>query len=87
MIPDHSWRIYWLWWFIITFPVGFLAPEICALVAGQPQNTLSASVWTLENLVPGQGISQWNAAHFLFTGTFIFLTLWLIGHFGWGLWR
>lgn len=87
MKPDHSWATYWLVWFIATFPLGFLIPETWALATGNPKNTLSASVWSLEQLTPGQGIGQWNAAHFLFTGTFILLTFWLIGHFGWGWWR
>jgi hypothetical protein len=87
MIPDHGWKLYWLWWFIITFPMGFLIPETYALVTGNPKNTLSASVWNLEQLTPGQQIWQWDAAHMLFTSVFIVLTVWLIGHFGWGLWR
>jgi hypothetical protein len=43
----------------------------------------------MEQLVPGQTQWpwQWNAAHLLFTSAFIVLTIWLIGHFGWGLWR
>ncbi len=78
---------YWLVWFIIAFPVGFLIPEVWALAKGRPEDTLSAAIWRMEQLVPGQPVWQWNAAHLLFTSTFIVLVVWLVGHFGWGLWR
>jgi len=77
---------YWLWWFIAAFGT-FIVPEAAALLRGRPQDTLSASIWRWEQVKVGQGIGQWTAAHFLFTGVFVLLTLWLIGHFGWGLWR
>ncbi len=80
-------RTYWLWWFILTFPAGFLIPEAIALARRRDQDTLSHAVWTLEHFRTGQPVMQWSAGHFLFTSTFILLTLWLIGHFGWGLWR
>lgn len=78
---------YWLWWSILAFPVTFLIPEAVALLRGRPQDTLSAAVWNLEKFQRGQHITAWTAAHLLFTGVFILLTVWLIGHFGWGLWR
>jgi hypothetical protein len=78
---------YWLWWFIITFPVGFLIPEGYALATAHPEWTLSYAVWNLEHFQAGQSPLQWNFAHFAFTAVFSLITLWLIGHFGWGLWR
>lgn len=78
---------YWMWWFILAFPVSFLIPEAIALMRGRPEDTLSAAVWRLEQLVPGQPPTGWSAFHILFTGTFIVVTLWLVGHFGWGIWR
>jgi hypothetical protein len=78
---------YWLWWFLLTFPVGFLIPETIALVRNRTQDTLSGAIWNLEKLQPGQGITKWTAAHLLFTGVFVLVTAWLVGHFGWGLWR
>ena len=78
---------YWLWWFIITIPVGFLIPETTALIRHRPRDTLSENVWRLERFIPHQAIGQWTAFHFLFTAVFIVLTMWLIGHFGWGIWR
>lgn len=78
---------YWLWWFVITFPLGFLIPETVALVRNRTQDTLSGAIWHMENLQPGQPITRWTAAHLLFTGVFVLLTLWLIGHFGFGWWR
>lgn len=78
---------YWLGWFIVTIPLGFLVPETIALVRGRPQDTLSAAIWRWEQLEPGQPITGWTAAHLLFTGVFVVITLWLIGHFGFGWWR
>lgn len=78
---------YWLWWFILTFPVGFLIPETIAIMRNRTQDTLSGAVWSLESLKAGQGVWQWTAAHFLFTGVFALLTVWLVFHFGWGWWR
>lgn len=77
---------YWLIWFLTAFTT-FAIPETVMLIRREPENTLSGAVWHMENLVPGQGIWQWDAAHMLFTAAFIVLTVWLIGHFGWGLWR
>jgi hypothetical protein len=80
---------YWLLWFMITFPFGFLVPETIALMRGRPQDTLSAAIWRMEQIVPGrqQWPWQWTAGHVLFTGVFIVLAVWLVGHFGWGIWR
>ena len=78
---------YWMWWFILAFPVSFLIPEIYWLVRRRPENTLSAAIWRMEALQPGQNITGWTAVHLLFTGVFVLLTLWLIGHFGFGWWR
>lgn len=80
-------RTYWACWFTIAILGGFLIPETWSLLRGRPQDTLSAAIWRLEGFQPGQPITGWNAFHFLFTGAFTLLTLWLIGHFGWGLWR
>lgn len=77
---------YWLVWFICAFGT-FLVPEVYELATGHPERTLSAAIWRWEKLRVGQGVWQWDAAHFLFTGVFILVAVWLIGHFGWGLWR
>lgn len=34
---------YWLAWFIITFPLGFLIPETIALIRGRVDDTLSGA--------------------------------------------
>lgn len=80
-------RTYWLWWFILAVPIGFLIPETVALVRGRDQDTLSYAVWNLEHFRTGQPVADWNAFHFLFIGTFGLIALWLLGHFGWGKWR
>lgn len=76
---------YWLCWFVASFST-FIVPEVWALVIGKPQNTLSAAVWALEGAQRGMPITAWTAAHFLFTGVFLLVSLWLAGHFGWYLW-
>lgn len=78
---------YWAIWFIVTFPIGFLVPEIVAIVRNRTQDTLSGAIWALEQLKPGQPITAWTAFHLLFTGVFLVLAVWLIFHFGWGIWR
>lgn len=79
---------YWLIWFLVSF-TAFIIPESIMLAKGRPQDTLSGAVWQLEQLVPGreQWPWQWSAGHVLFTGAFILLAVWLVGHFGWGIWR
>ena len=61
----NAWSIYWLLW----IAVGFVAPELYALVTGHPENTLSYQFWRLE----GQGATfgRW------FVGSFFF---WLAFH-------
>lgn len=81
----HGWYVYWSAWFAVSF-LSFLAPEIYALCT-DPRRTLSAAVWHMEDLVPGQTVWAWHASHLIFTGVLILTFGWLIGHFGWGLWR
>lgn len=76
---------YWLIWFISSF-TSFIVPESYELIRGNPGSTLSGTIWHMEKLQPGQGITTWTAAHFLFTLGFIILSVWLSGHFGWGIW-
>lgn len=79
------WHRYWLIWFLVSF-FAFLGPEVYALCTNW-RNTLSAAVWSLEKFRTGQPVVQWSAGHFLFTGAFALTFLWLLGHFGWGMWR
>lgn len=76
---------YWLIWFITSFTT-FIIPESYWLAKGISSNTLSGAIWQMEKLTPGQGITAWTAAHFLFTFGFIILCAWSSGHFGWGIW-
>lgn len=78
---------YWLVWFLVAFPLGFLIPETIALATNHPENTLSAAIWRLEDLAPGQPIGHWSAFHLLFIGTLGLLFVWLLGHFAAGWWR
>ena len=64
----------------------FLAYEIYQLVKGNG-GTLSEAIWRREKFRKGQSIEDWSAGHYLFTGAFIYITIWLIFHFGWGKFR
>lgn len=88
MPKDHShlMSVYWAWWATLAL-TGFLVPEIAMLIAGRPEDTLSAQIWRMEQFVPGQSIWAWNAFHFLFISGLIVLDIWLLGHFGFGKWR
>jgi hypothetical protein len=83
----NFWSIYWLCWFIAFLPVSFLVPELYVLAIGQPENTLSANVWRLEQWLPGQNLWQWTALHVLIGGCLAVLLVWLLGHLVFGLWR
>jgi hypothetical protein len=65
---------------------SFLAVEVYAL-ATDWQRTLSASVWAIEDFVPGQQVSEWTVAHFWFMAIYGCLVFWLFFHFGMGWWR
>lgn len=80
-----GWHRLWLIWFFLSFG-SFLTFEIYAL-ATDWRRTLSASIWAIEDFVPGQSISHWSAAHFLFIGVLALTFLWLLGHFALGWWR
>lgn len=75
-------KYYWLSWIL-----AFIVPESVALLTGHPERTLSYMIWNLEHFRSGQPIWQWNAWHLLFMGFFLTLCVWLLGHFGWGIWR
>lgn len=77
---------YWAWWASLMV-TGFLIPEIWMLIAGRPQDTLSAEIWRLEQFRDGQPVTAWTAFHFLFIAMLLVLDVWLFFHFGWGLWR
>jgi hypothetical protein len=82
----NGWSVYWLCWFCGAF-FAFLIPEVYALAAGHDENTLSAQIWHLESLTPGQHIWQWSAAHWLIGGMLAVTLVWLIGHFLFGIWH
>lgn len=78
---------YWLGWFLFLL-VSFLIPEVYSLVVHRPQGTLSDTIWRLEGEQPnGTFQLRWNAFHFLFIGELVLIDVWLICHFGWGLFR
>ncbi|HEX5347863.1 MAG TPA: hypothetical protein VFW64_12315 [Pseudonocardiaceae bacterium] len=83
--PNHAFTVYWKWWAVLAFS-SFIVPELWALFTNW-QNTLSANVWRMEDFLPGQPVWRWTAVHFLFIGMLLVLFMWLIGHFGWGIWR
>lgn len=81
----RAWNLYWLIWFLASF-TAFLGPEIYGLCT-DARRTLSETIWRMEDLHSGESFWSWSAAHYLFTGVFILVAIWLIGHFGWGIWR
>jgi hypothetical protein len=85
--PWNAWSWYWLAWFVLTFPVTFLGPELYALWSGHSENTLSAQIWRLEGFIPGQSIWAWSFAHVLIGGIIGTLLVWLLGHFVLGIWH
>lgn len=78
---------YWMAWAAVTF-LSFIIPEVWALFTNV-HNTLSDNVWRMEQFLPGSGvgIASWSVLHFLFIGMLLLMDVWLLGHFGWGLWR
>lgn len=77
---------YWLIWFVVMLTT-FLVPELYSIVTKRFGGTLSDTIWRMEDLVPNQSIWKWTAGHYLFTFGFILIVVWLIAHFGWGLFR
>jgi hypothetical protein len=61
----NAWSLYWLIW----IAVGFMVPEMWALITRNPKNTLSYQVWHIE------GTGATFARYFVF----VFL-LWLLIH-------
>lgn len=72
----NAWSVYWLLW----LGLGFLGPEMWALLTGNPDNTLSDQVWRLAGVGQGGG---WSFAHFIVAA----FCLWLLGHFVFAWWR
>ena len=79
-------RHYWSYYLLVAFLL-FIIPETIALATRRPENTLSEYIWRFEKLSLDQPVTQWSATHLLFAGAFTLTALWLIGHFGWGIWR
>lgn len=78
---------YWTTWFFLWFTT-FIIPELIAVFSGHDENTLSFAVWDMEGKTLGNGNPlTWSFPHVAFTSVFIVLVIWLIGHFGWGIWR
>lgn len=79
---------YWIIWFATSI-TAFVVPEVWALASGRPQDTLSETIWRMEDLVPGHlgWPWMWSGAHILFGGGFLLLAVWLTGHFLLGIWR
>lgn len=81
-----SWAAYWTAWFAVML-LTFGGPEAYALISGHPENTLSAKIWDLEDMLPGESPLAWSAIHALLGFGLIALVVWLIGHLVFGIWR
>lgn len=71
--------IYWALWLI----AGFGVPESLAFITHHPERTLSGTVWRWFDVLPGETIWQWKAAHFLLLA----IIVWLAGHLVLRIWR
>ena len=83
--PSHAVTVFWLVWFFGSVAV-FMGMEFTMLAKGRPQDTLSAQVWRLKKLLPGQDLWQWTALHVLLGGALFVLLGWLLLHFVFGIW-
>ena len=83
--PSAFWSHYWQYGALAVL-VYFGVGEGYTLATNW-QNTLSANIWRMEDFMPGQSVINWSAVHFLFIGVLFVIDIWLLGHFGWGLWR
>lgn len=83
---SHVVSVYWGIWASVTL-TAFLVPELWMLIAGRAQDTLSANVWRAEEFLPGQAVMHWTFIHFALIAVLFVFDVWLLGHFGWGLWR
>ena len=81
----NAWSTYWVCWFFGML-IAFLVPELWALFTGHGENTLSANVWRLEQLAPGQHVWQWTALHVLIGGALAVFLIWLLVHLVLGIW-
>jgi hypothetical protein len=77
-------QTYWPWYLIVT-AIGFLGPEIWALIT-HSGNTLSNYSRTSLNVTLGEHLSQHNAAWALTLGVFVVVTVWLVGHIWFDWW-
>lgn len=84
--PSHAVTVFWIVWFFGSVAT-FMVMEFAMLAKGRPQDTLSAQVWRLEQLLPGQNLWQWTALHVLIGGALGVLLIWLLLHFVLGIWR
>lgn len=76
---------YWAIWATLSF-LAFAIPEGIALFTHHAENTLSETMWRVEDLRSGNPLT-WSFAHLAITVMLIVTLGWLVGHFGWGLWR
>lgn len=76
---------YWVSWLLAAF-LTFIVPELWAIVSGHPEKTLSAVIWRAERLGSGNPL-HWTFIHLMVTIVLFVGLGWLVGHFGWGIWK
>jgi len=76
---------YWPLWMILSF-LTFIIPELYWIIKRQTGKTLSGYIWNAEKLGSGNPF-KWNFIHLMVVTLLIVLLAWLVGHFGWGLWK
>lgn len=85
--PYNAWSAYWLGSVSFFIFVLFLPPELYALATGHPENTLSAQVWRIGQVMLGQPITAWSWQHWVLITFVTLLFGWLIVHFSFGVLR
>jgi hypothetical protein len=86
-VPYNAWSVYWLSAVSFFVFVLFLPPELYAIASGNYQNTLSAQLWRIGDVVASQPPWRWAPEHWALAIIVVGLFGWLILHFTFGILR
>jgi hypothetical protein len=80
-----KWSTIWLIWLALTFG-SFGVLEGLAFATNKV-DTLSETTWSWLHVIPGQDIYQWTLPHLLAIAVLLLLSVILVFHLGFGLFR
>ncbi|HYS41932.1 MAG TPA: hypothetical protein VEO01_40460 [Pseudonocardiaceae bacterium] len=86
-VPYNAWSAYWLSVVGFFVLVLFLPPEVYAIASGHSENTLSAQMWRIGDVIANQPVGQWAPEHWVLAVVVVLLFGWLIVHFTFGILR